>query len=85
METLRWSQETFEIEADGPVPAGIDGEATMLDPPLRFRSLRAVLAVRISPQHPGASPSALQPDSLRDTALELVRLAGGREPTRELT
>jgi Diacylglycerol kinase catalytic domain len=32
----QWSEQTFEIEADGSVPAGIDGEAIQLDPPLRF-------------------------------------------------
>ena len=42
--------------------AGIDGEATHLDPPLRFRIRPGALRVRIAPQHPGASPSALEPD-----------------------
>ena len=32
-----WSAPDFEVDADRPVPAGIDGEALMLDPPLRFR------------------------------------------------
>ena len=56
-----WSAPDFEVDADSPVPAGIDGEALVLDPPLRFRIRPAVLRVRIARQHPGASPSAASP------------------------
>jgi diacylglycerol kinase family enzyme len=54
-----WSAPRLEVSAPGPVHAGIDGEAVDLDPPLRFASRPASLRVRISPGHPGASPSAL--------------------------
>lgn len=74
-----WSAPSFAVDADHPVPAGIDGEATQLDPPLRFRILPGVLRVRISPQHPGASPSAAMPDGLAQSARALARLAAGRE------
>ena len=40
-QAARWRELTapeLEIEADGPVPVGIDGEAVTLEPPLRFRS-----------------------------------------------
>ena len=57
-----WSAPAFEIEADGPVAAGIDGEATVLDPPLRFTMHPGALRVRVAPSHPGASPSALEPE-----------------------
>ena len=57
-----WTAPTFEVDSDEPVPAGIDGEALKLDPPLRFRIRPGVLRVRIAPAHPGASPSALAPD-----------------------
>jgi diacylglycerol kinase family enzyme len=60
----QWSQDAFEVNSDKPVPAGIDGEAVVLDPPLRFRSRPGVLRVRIATQHPGASPSVVLPDSL---------------------
>ena len=43
----------FEIDADQPVPAGIDGEALVLDPPLRFRIRPGVLRVRIARTAPG--------------------------------
>ena len=57
-----WSAEAFEVRSDGPVAAGIDGEAAKLEPPLRFRTRPQALRVRIAPQHPGASPSATMPD-----------------------
>jgi diacylglycerol kinase family enzyme len=58
----QWIKPTFEIASASPVAAGIDGEATHLDPPLRFQIRPGALRVRIAPQHPGASPSALEPD-----------------------
>jgi diacylglycerol kinase family enzyme len=58
----QWTAAEFEIDSDGPAAAGIDGEAMHLDPPLRFRIRPRALRVRIAPHHPGASPSALQPD-----------------------
>jgi diacylglycerol kinase family enzyme len=58
----QWTATSFEIQAEEPVAAGIDGEALHLDPPLRFRVRPGALRVRIAPQHPGASPSALEPD-----------------------
>jgi diacylglycerol kinase family enzyme len=53
-----WTAPQLEINAPAPVHAGIDGEAVNLDPPLRFATHPAALRVRISPRHPGASPSA---------------------------
>jgi diacylglycerol kinase family enzyme len=53
-----WSTPRLEVNAQAPVHAGIDGEAVDLEPPLRFASRPASLRVRISPRHPGASPSA---------------------------
>jgi diacylglycerol kinase family enzyme len=59
----QWTAPMFEIESDGPVAAGIDGESLQLSPPLVFRVRPAALRARIAPQHPGASPSALEPDT----------------------
>src|SRR5271165_6895214 len=53
-----WSAPRLEVTAPAPVHAGVDGEAVDLEPPLRFASRPASLRVRISPHHPGASPSA---------------------------
>jgi diacylglycerol kinase family enzyme len=53
-----WTAPRLEVNAGAPVHAGVDGEAVDLDPPLRFATRPASLRVRISPHHPGASPSA---------------------------
>jgi diacylglycerol kinase family enzyme len=53
-----WSAPRLQVSAPALVHAGVDGEAADLDPPLRFASRPAALRVRISPRHPGASPSA---------------------------
>jgi hypothetical protein len=70
-----WSAQTFEVDADAPVPAGIDGEAVELEPPLRFTIRPGVLRVRIAPQHPGASPSAYLPEGFGDGLRALARIA----------
>jgi diacylglycerol kinase family enzyme len=77
-----WTTAAFEVESDGPVAAGIDGEATHLDPPLRFGIHPRALRVRIARSHPGASPSALQPDGVWDGVRVLAGLAAGRDPRR---
>jgi diacylglycerol kinase family enzyme len=65
----------FEVDSDSPIAAGIDGEAAVIDPPLRFRIRPAALRVRISPRHPGASPSALEPDGALQTVAALAGFA----------
>ena len=78
----QWSAPTFEVDSERPVPAGIDGEAVVLDPPLAFSIRPGVLRVRIAKGHPGASPSALAPEGFRDGLATLVRVALGRDPHR---
>ncbi len=63
-----------------PVAAGIDGEATYLDPPLKFTIHPHVLRGRIARAHPGASPSALQPEGIWAGIRTLMGLAAGRDP-----
>jgi hypothetical protein len=75
----RWCCHDFEIEADGPVAAGIDGEAATLKAPIHFNSMAGVLNVRIARGHPGASPSTEVPRTLRATVVELARLAAGTD------
>jgi diacylglycerol kinase family enzyme len=75
-----WSTPAFEVDANGPIAAGIDGEAVTLDTPLRFRILPAALRVRIAAAHPGASPSAAMPEGAWETALALARISIGRTP-----
>ena len=56
-----WAAPDLEVSALRSVPAGIDGEAVQLSPPLRFVIRPARLRVRISARHPGASPAARFP------------------------
>ena len=77
----QWSTAEFEVNSAHPVPLGIDGEAVVLEPPVRFRIRPRTLRVRISPRHPGASPSAMEPDRLGDSVHALVAIAAGRLPT----
>jgi diacylglycerol kinase family enzyme len=70
-----WTAPSFEVHSDGPVAAGIDGEAAKLQPPLQFRSRPQVLRVRIAPQHPGASPSSEMPGGFRDAIRALLHVA----------
>ena len=71
----QWSAPSFDVRSDGPVAAGIDGEALKLDPPLRFRTKPQALRVRIAPQHPGASPSANMPESPWDAIRAVAHIA----------
>jgi hypothetical protein len=75
-----WTAPAFEVGSEHPVPAGIDGEAVKLEPPLRFSIRPGVLRVRIAPQHPGASPSATLPESLGPSVRALARIAVARDP-----
>ncbi len=76
----QWATPAFSVDSGDPVPAGVDGEALLLDAPLRFASRPGVLRVRIAPHHPGASPSAIQPDSVRETVRVLARMVAGDSP-----
>jgi len=71
----QWERPSFTVDADDPVPLGIDGEAVVLAPPLEFASRPAALAVRIAPGHPGASPSTLVPRGLVPAVAKLVQIA----------
>jgi diacylglycerol kinase family enzyme len=75
-----WSTPAFEVDADAPIAAGIDGEAVTLDPPLSFKILPAALRVRIAAAHPGASPSAAMPEGAWEIVLALARIVVGRTP-----
>ncbi len=75
-----WDAPTFEVGAQEQVAAGIDGEAAMLEPPLKFKIRPGVLRVRIARQHPGASPSAAVPDGFMKVTLGLIRIALGKSP-----
>ena len=74
-----WSAPSFEVDAERAVPAGIDGEALVLEAPLRFQIRPGVLRVRIARAHPGASPSANAPEGRGTPSASSCDLALGRE------
>jgi diacylglycerol kinase family enzyme len=74
----QWSAPAFEVTSTQPVPVGVDGEALVLDPPLRFVSRPGALRVRIAATHPGASPSATVPEQPRRLLGRLLAIAAGR-------
>jgi hypothetical protein len=75
-----WTTHAFTVEAGQRVAAGIDGEATELETPLRFHSRPGVLLVRIARAHPGASPSAIVPDGVWAAVRALFAIAAGKTP-----
>ena len=76
-----WSAPSFDVEAEHPLPAGIDGETVVLEPPLHFHIKPGVLRVRVARQHPGASPSAMVPEGMWAGVATLARIAVGRDQT----
>jgi len=44
---LQWQAPEFDVRSSGSIPAGVDGEAMVFDPPLRFRCLPRALRVRV--------------------------------------
>lgn len=75
---LQWSAPEFEVDSSSAVPAGVDGEALVLEPPLHFSIHPGALRVRIARHHPGASPSAVLPDSPWDGLAQLLQICLGR-------
>ncbi|GII00863.1 hypothetical protein Pta02_28710 [Planobispora takensis] len=73
-----WSATAFEVDSDRMIPLGIDGEAVRMEPPVRFRIRPAVLRARISKNHPGASPSAMEPEGTAEMLRAVFRMAIGR-------
>ena len=74
----QWSERSVEVDGDAQLPAGIDGESAMLEPPVRFTIRPRALRVRIAPGHPGMSPSALLPEHGWQVPGALVRIAFAR-------
>jgi len=75
-----WTARSFTVQAPERVAAGIDGEAAQLQAPLRFRIRARALKVRIARAHPGASPSAIEPDGVWDGLRALATTTAGRVP-----
>ncbi len=54
---MSWATPTFEVTSDAPIELGLDGEALVMNPPLRF-SMREPVRVRLPHQAIGYSPAA---------------------------
>ena len=76
---LQWSCPEFEIHAEDPVAVGLDGEALVLAPPLRFVSLPGALRVRLPRHASGVSPAAAAVPLTRRNLEALLRIAAGRQ------
>ncbi len=74
---LSWSAPEFEVRSGGPVEVGLDGEALLLDPPLRFTSLPGALRIRL-PRGVGLPPAARAAPLTTDNLGALLRVAAGR-------
>jgi diacylglycerol kinase family enzyme len=73
-----WEAERFEVGSAAPVAAGVDGEAVVLDPPLRFASVPGALRVWVPPDA-ARSAAALAPGFRGSTLRQLWGIAAGRE------
>ncbi|HUN79408.1 MAG TPA: diacylglycerol kinase family protein [Solirubrobacteraceae bacterium] len=74
---LAWAAPSFEVRSGGPVDVGLDGEALVLDPPLRFDSLPGALRVRL-PRQAGLAPAARAVALTSGNLGALARVAAGR-------
>ena len=74
---LEWAASEFEVVSGAPVAAGIDGEAIMLDSPLRFTIVPRALTVLLPPDVAGLSPAALRPGFTTSAAHDLWQIATG--------
>jgi diacylglycerol kinase family enzyme len=75
---VEWAAASFQLESGQPVEIGIDGEALVLDPPIRFRTLPGALRVRIPLGAPGYSPAATAPTPGWAGVTALLQAVAGR-------
>jgi diacylglycerol kinase family enzyme len=75
---MAWSRTDFEVRSTAAVPVGLDGEALVLAPPLRFASMPGVLRVRLPRQTRGAQRARRNVALNRRDLTTLVRIASGR-------
>jgi diacylglycerol kinase family enzyme len=75
---VEWADASFELESGRPVEIGIDGEAMVLDPPIRFRTLPGALRIRIPLGAPGYSPAAAAPTPGWAGITALLQAVAGR-------
>jgi diacylglycerol kinase family enzyme len=77
-----WSATEFEVSSGSCVAAGLDGEALLLAPPLRFLSLPGALRVRLPRHARGLSPAGAAVSVNRGDFTALLRIAAGKAGCR---
>jgi diacylglycerol kinase family enzyme len=56
--SVAWEPSTFEVDSDGPIDVGIDGESLSMAAPLRFSIRPGALRIRLPRAEPRTSPAA---------------------------
>jgi diacylglycerol kinase family enzyme len=74
---LSWSAPELDVRSSGPVEIGLDGEALVLEAPLRFTSMPGALRVWL-PRSAGPSPAARAVALTTENLDTLLRVAAGR-------
>jgi len=77
---IEWAVSEFEVRSRDAVAVGLDGEALLLTPPLRFTSLPGALRVRVSQHATRISPAGAAVTITRRDFARLVRIARSRTP-----
>jgi diacylglycerol kinase family enzyme len=75
---LEWTEPSFEIRSSAPVPIGVDGEALVLEPPLRFVCVPRALRVRLPRNAPGRARHHLWATPNRRNLIGLLHVVAGR-------
>lgn len=78
----QWTTRSFRVDADGPIAAGVDGEALLLDPPLDLAVLPRALRVRLPRTARRPKPAAVGAPPWW-SVLALVRVVRGQAPERD--
>jgi diacylglycerol kinase family enzyme len=75
-----WTTDAVEVRSGKPVESGVDGEALVYDPPVRFEIRPAALRVRVARSAPGVSP-AHAAHRVRTAGIKtLLQVAVGHSP-----
>jgi diacylglycerol kinase family enzyme len=75
----QWSSGVFVVNGSRPIAIGMDGEAYVLTPPLRFVSLPGVLRVRVPRNAKSQSPAGARVSLSRRNLALLLQIALGRQ------
>lgn len=74
---LTWTAQEFQVTSEAPIPLGLDGEALIVESPVRFTSLPGALRVRLPRRASGLSPAAGAVSLTRSDVSALFRVAAG--------